>query len=136
MHRERIYIGRENARYQAVPVAFSWIDLMLKESGHRTLAQLNLSQADRAEIHENSTVWGRLLYAHDRAAFRQYVARARELEPDLAPSYPKYVAAVSRYVGYEGAEAIARLGRSPKTVVRKILEGLKLRPQQSVFDWN
>jgi hypothetical protein len=81
-------------------------------------------------------VWARLLYAQDRSAFRQYLAQARQLAPDLAPSYPPYAAWLSRKVGYEAAEGVAKLVRLPRAVVRKRLQRLGLRPPRSVFEWD
>ncbi|MEI9983376.1 MAG: hypothetical protein WDN69_09350 [Aliidongia sp.] len=107
---------------------------MLKATEHRPLNQLALSLADRRDLLDDCTVWARLLYSHDRAAFRNYVRMARQLAPDIAPTNPKYVSVVARYFGYEAAEAVAKLVRTPKNVVRKTLERLELRSQNSVFD--
>jgi glycosyltransferase involved in cell wall biosynthesis len=136
MHRGKIYIGGEDARYRSTPVALGWIEQVLKAAGHRPLDQLGLSAADRRDLFDDCTVWARLLYSQDRAAFRRYLAMARTLDPQIAPTNPSYVAAASRYVGYEAAEGIAKLGRTPRTLARKILQRVGMRPQASVFDWN
>jgi hypothetical protein len=134
MHRDQIYIGREDARYRAAPVALGWIEQILKAADHRPLDTLGLSAAERQELLDDSTVWARLLYSQDRAAFRAYLALARELAPDIAPSHPRHAASIARHVGYETAEGIAKLGRLPRALARKTLERLGLRPRNSVFD--
>jgi glycosyltransferase involved in cell wall biosynthesis len=138
LHREKIYIGGEGARYRSAPVALGWIELILKAVEHRQLDQLGLSDADRRELLDECTLWARLLYVHDRAAFRRYIAMARTLDPRIAPTNPRYVTTAARYVGYEGAEGIARLGRMPRAMVRKTLQRVGLRKPQrnSLFDWN
>jgi glycosyltransferase involved in cell wall biosynthesis len=136
MHRDKIYIGGPEARYRSAPVALGWIEQVLKAAQHRPLDQLGLSVADRRDLLDDCTVWARLLYAHDRAAFRRYIAMARTLDPDIAPTSPPYVVTAARYVGYEAAEGIAKLARMPRAVVRKTLQRFGLRPQNSVYDWN
>jgi len=136
MHRGKIYIGGEDARYRSTPVALSWMEQVLRAAGHGPLDALGLSAADRRHLLDECTVWARLLYAQDRAAFRRYIAMARTLDPHIAPTHPRYAAAAARYVGYEAAEGIAKLGRMPRTLVRKALQRAGLRPQASVFDWN
>ena len=79
---------------------------------------------------------GAVLRAHNRDAFRQYIAMARTLDPDIAPTNPPYVAVASRHVGYEAAEDIAMLAGMPRTLVRKMLQRLGLRPRDSTYDWN
>ena len=136
MHRGRIYIGGDEARYRSTPVALGWIEEILKAAEHRTVDQLGLSGQDRKALLDECTTWARLLYSQDRPAFREYVSLARQLAPDITPTNPKFVAWIARCFGYETAEAIAKLGRQPKTLVRKALQGLELRPKNSVFDWN
>ena len=135
LHPGQYYIGRDNARYKLLDVAFSWMTLMLNEARGRTLDELDLSSAEIAEIRKNSTQWARLLYAQSPAAFRQYAARARQLDPDIGPSYPKSISMLSRYIGYEGAEAVAKVARYPRTLARRLLQKLNPRPQDTVFDW-
>ena len=120
MHRGAIYIGDAAARYRSTPVALSWLELVLKTANGRSLDQLGLSAADRLMLLEDSTVWARLLYAHDRAAFRRYVALARRLDAEIRPASPAYLAAVSRYIGYEGAEWFGKLARKPKTWLARL----------------
>jgi glycosyltransferase involved in cell wall biosynthesis len=135
-HRDRVYLGGDEARYHSTPVALSWIELMLKGVEYKTLDELDLSAADRKDILYYSADWARTLYRQDRSAFRKYVATARRLDPNLTPAYPKVISALSRYVGYEGAEAFANLGRLPGAVLRKAARTLKTQPQESAFDWN
>jgi hypothetical protein len=136
MHRGKIYIGGEEARYRLTPVALSWIEHMLEAAEHRPLDRLGLSAGDRAEIHNDSTLWARLLYSQDRSAFRKYIAMAQQLVPDIAPAHPKYASVISSYACYEIAEGIAKLIRTPRTLVRKTLQRLEMRPRNSVFDLN
>jgi hypothetical protein len=117
-------------------VALGWIEQVLKAAEHQPLDRLGLSSADRRDLLDDCTIWARLLYSQDRSSFRQYVKMARQLVPDIAPTNPRYAAVVSRYLGYETAEAIAKLGRLPRTLVRKGLERLKVRQPNSVFDLN
>jgi glycosyltransferase involved in cell wall biosynthesis len=136
MHRDKIYIGGTEARYRSAPVALSWMEQILKAADDRPLNQLDLTAADRTCLLDDCTGWARLLYSQDRVAFRKYLAMARQFVPDIAPTNPKYASMISRYIGYESAEGIAKLGRMPKTTVRKALERLQLRPKNAVFDSN
>ena len=135
-HRDRVYLGGDEARYHSTPVALSWIELMLKGFEYKTLDELDISAEDRRDILYYSADWARTLYRQDRSAFRKYVATARRLDPNLAPAYPKIISALSRHVGYEGAEAIASLARAPGDLIRKAVHSLRSRPQESAFDWN
>jgi glycosyltransferase involved in cell wall biosynthesis len=136
MHRGRIYIGGEEARYRAAPVALSWIEQVLKAAEYRPMGELGLTGADRSELLGECTIWARLLYGRDKAAFRQFLAMARTLDPEIAPANPGYATAAARYFGYEAAEYIAWLGRRPRVQARKALQRMGLRPQASVADWD
>jgi glycosyltransferase involved in cell wall biosynthesis len=125
-HRGRSYIGDAKARYQTTPVALNWIDLILKCLDYRSLDEAGLSDRDRQDILISTTYWARELFRTDRTAFRRYLAKARKLDPNLAPAYPALISAISRYIGYEAAEVIADLTRSPKNLVRKLRQGLRL----------
>jgi glycosyltransferase involved in cell wall biosynthesis len=122
-HRDKPYLGDGTARYHATPVALSWIDQILKGLEYKSLKESGLSVRDRQEILNYSSYWARLLFRIDRSAFREYLARARKLDPNLAPAYPAVISAVSRHIGYEAAEAIVYLGRIPRDFVRKLLQG-------------
>jgi len=135
-HRDRVYLGGDEARYHSTPVALSWIEQILKGLEYKTLDEVDISDADRRDILHYSAEWARTLYSQDRTAFRKYVATARRLDPNLAPAYPKFISALSRHIGYEGAEAIVNLGRGPGAAVRKVVHGLRSRPRASAFDWN
>jgi glycosyltransferase involved in cell wall biosynthesis len=135
-HRDRVYLGGDEARYHATPVALSWIEQVLKGLDYKTFDEVELSARDRRDILHYSAGWARTLYRKDRAAFRQYVATARRLDPNLAPAYPKFISFVSRHIGYEGAEAIANLGRAPGDLVRRVLLGLRPGRRASAFDSN
>lgn len=135
-HRGKAYIGGNGARYRSTAVALSWIEQVVKATEHRPMEQLGLSATDRENFLHDCTLWGRLLYGQDRAAFRTYLAMARQVDTTIAPAYPKYVSVVSRYIGYESAEGIAKLARMPKAVVRKAMERLRLRSKNDLIDWN
>ena len=134
MHRGKYYIGGDQARYHVVPVALSWIELMLKTADFGTIDDLSLPPKARKEILEDCTKWARLLYKWDRSAFRSFIAQARRLVPDLAPVSPRFASVISRCIGYEGAEAVATMARTPKAVVRRALRALDLRPESSIYD--
>ena len=136
MHRDKIYIGGEDARYRSAPVALGWIEQIRKAAEQRPLAELGLSAADRHDLLDDCTVWARLLYAQDRAAFRQYLEQARELAPDVAPTHPPYAAWLAGKVGYEAAEGAAKLARMPRALARKSLQRLGLRPPLSLYNWD
>jgi glycosyltransferase involved in cell wall biosynthesis len=126
-HRDKDYIGDAEARYHTIPVALGWIELILKGLDYKTLDEAGLSARDRHDILASSSFWARELFRVDRHAFRQFLAEARKLDPNLAPTSPRLLAALSRHIGYESAEAIAALGRMPKVLLRKLARGLRLR---------
>jgi glycosyltransferase involved in cell wall biosynthesis len=126
-HRDKPYIGDVKARYQTIPVALSWIDLILKGLDYKPLDEAGLSVRDRQDILTSSSFWARELFHIDRSAFREYLGKARKLDPNLVPSYPAALSAISRHIGYESAEAIADLAGRPRKLLRKLLRGLRLR---------
>jgi glycosyltransferase involved in cell wall biosynthesis len=136
LHRGKIYIGGDEARYRSRDVALTWIQQLLDASEHKLLTELPLSAADYEAVLADCTKWARLLYSQDIAAFRKFIGLAKQLVPDIAPAYPKYASAASRLFGYEKAEAIASFGRTPRRILRKTLQSLNLREKNSVFDWN
>jgi glycosyltransferase involved in cell wall biosynthesis len=125
--RDKPYIGDVKARYHTIPVALSWIDLILKCLDYKSLDEAGLSVRDRQDILASSSFWARELFRIDRTAFRKYLGKARKLDPNLAPTYPAVLSAVSRYIGYESAEAIADFPRRCKNLLRKLLQVLRLR---------
>ena len=120
-HRDRPYIGDAKARYHTIPVALGWIDLILKGLDDKSLDEAGLPVRDRHDILASSSFWARQLFRIDRTAFRKYLHRARKLDPDLAPTDPAVVAALSRHIGYESAEAIADFGHRSKNLLRRLL---------------
>src|SRR5262249_59589904 len=124
-HRSQRYIGDEEARYHTTAVAMSAIDLILKALDYKSLAEAGLSARDRGDILHSTSYWARELFRTDRAAFRRYLAKARKLDPNLAPAYPAVISAISKLIGYEAAEALADLGRVPRNFVRKFRQGLR-----------
>ena len=136
MHRAQSYIGGDQARYRSAPVALGWIEQVLKAAQGRCLAQLGLSQAETQAVRDDCTLWGRLVYAKDRVAFRQFVAMARRLDPGILPTNPGYAAWVSRRFGYEAGERIAKFGRTPRMVARRIRQLVDRRPRSALFDYD
>jgi glycosyltransferase involved in cell wall biosynthesis len=123
--RGKPYIGDAKARYQTIPVAQSWLDLLLKGLDYKSLEDSGLSHQDRQDILHSTSYWARELFRTDRAAFRRYLAKARRLDPNLAPAYPAAISAISRLIGYEAAEAVADLARAPRNFLRKFRQGLR-----------
>jgi hypothetical protein len=126
-HRDKPYIGDVKARYHTIPVALGWIDLILKALDYKSLDEAGLSVRDRQDILTSSSFWARELFRIDRTAFRKYLSKARKLDPNITPTYPALLSAVSRHIGYESAEAIAEFPRGPKNLLRKLLQALRLR---------
>ena len=123
--RGKPYIGDAQARYQTIPVAMNWLDLLLKGLDYKSLEESGLSLRDRQDILTSTSYWARELFRTDRTAFRRYLAKARILDPNLAPAYPAVISAISRLIGYEAAEAIAELGRVPRNFLRKFRQCLR-----------
>jgi hypothetical protein len=59
----------------------------------------------------------------------------RRLDPDFAPSHPKYASVLSRYIGFEGAEAMVKLVGLPRVIARETLRKLSLYHKEPAFDW-
>jgi glycosyltransferase involved in cell wall biosynthesis len=133
-HRDKVYIGGDEARYHSSHVALTWIELILRGLDYKSFDQLELSAADRKDILHYSSHWARTLFQHDRGAFRRYVAAARNLDPKLAPAYPRLISAISRHVGYEAAEAMVSLAKAPRDLARRTLQALRPGPRDSAFD--
>jgi glycosyltransferase involved in cell wall biosynthesis len=124
LYRDKSYLGGDKARYKMAPVALSWIELFWEGGEHKTLTELDLLPQDRREILVGCTMWLRRLYPVDRPAFRQFLAMMRKLEPGFRPATPAYAAFLSRFMGYEAAEAVAQLGGLPRRLARKTLRML------------
>jgi glycosyltransferase involved in cell wall biosynthesis len=124
---EELYVGGPGSRYNSKEVALGWITQAVKAAGKRRLQDLGLSDEERRLLLNESTLWGRMLYSQNRAAFKDYLRMARMLDPQVAPAYPRYIAALSPWVGYETAEGIAKLTRQPKVWVHSALCRLGLR---------
>ena len=111
-----------------------WITLALKASGGRDIYDQGLSEQDREMFFRDCTLWGRLLYSQERASFAEYLGIARRLDPNIAPAYPRYISVLSRWVGYEKAERVAKLTRQPKVWLRTLLNRLKLRRPNVIIE--
>jgi len=135
MHRGQSYIGGDQARYRSTSVGIGWIELVLKAAGDRPLAALGLSAEEHRAVLDECTLWARMVYARDRTVFRRFVAMARTLDPDIAPTSPGYAAAAARYVGYEGAERIAKFARAPRALARKMLQKTGLWPPDRMLEY-
>jgi hypothetical protein len=134
LRRGDIYIGGQDARYKSKDVCLGWIKLALQATGGRPLDELGLSREDKRLLFHECTLWGRLVYSQDREAFDEYLSIARRLDPNMAPAYPFYISALSRWVGYEKAEGIAKLTRQPKVWLRRTLYRLKLRRPNTIIE--
>ena len=124
---DELYVGGPGSRYNSKEVALGWITQAVKAAGNRPLASLGLSDEEQRLWLNEFTLWGRMLYAQNRAAFNDYLSMARMLDPHVAPAYPRHIAVLSRHVGYETAEEIARLTRQPKVWLHSALCRLALR---------
>ena len=134
LRRGDIYIGEGNARYKSKDVALGWITQALKATGGRDIYDQGLSEQDRQMFFRECTMWGRLVYSQQKEAFAAYLDIARRLDPKIAPAYPRYISALSRWVGYEKAEAVAKLTRQPKVWLRTMLNRLKLRRPNVIIE--
>jgi glycosyltransferase involved in cell wall biosynthesis len=137
LHKGKPYIAPSGGRYNSGEVSRAWISLVLRAAGHRSLDALNMPEADKRLLREESTTWGRMAYASSRDAFREYLRLARILDPNLAPTSPFYASALARWIGYEGVEAVELFVRQPKAWVRSALERLKLKnpPRYRLLDF-
>jgi glycosyltransferase involved in cell wall biosynthesis len=127
LHRNAPYISASGGRYSTSTAGLGWIKLALRASGNRGVDSLGLPDPDKQLLLLECTTWGRALYMNDRAAFREFLSLAQALDPDLAPSGPPYIRAVSQWIGYENAEAAYMLTRLPKMWLRSTLHTLGLR---------
>jgi glycosyltransferase involved in cell wall biosynthesis len=134
LRRGDIYIGEGNARYKSKDVALGWITQAFKASGGRDIYDQGLSQQDRDMFFHECTLWGRLVYSQQKESFAEYLVIARKLDPNIAPAYPRYITALSRWVGYEKAEAVAKLTRQPKVWLRTLLNRLNLRRPNVIIE--
>jgi glycosyltransferase involved in cell wall biosynthesis len=134
LHQDRIYIGGTEARYNSTDVALGWIKQVLKVAGGRSIDRLGLTEQDRNFLLQDCTLWGRLLYSQNRQAFRDYLNLARMLDPNLKPAYPQYISALSRWLDYESAEAVAQAARMPITWLNSATYRLKLRRRPPIME--
>jgi glycosyltransferase involved in cell wall biosynthesis len=131
---DEIYIGGPGSRYSSKEVALGWVREVVRAAGKTPLHDLGLSDDDRKLFLNDCTMWGRMIYSQYRPAFKDYLGLVRKLNPNMLPTYPPYVAALSRLVGYETAESLAKLTRQPKTWLRIALSRLGLRRQNMIID--
>jgi glycosyltransferase involved in cell wall biosynthesis len=131
---DEIYIGGPGSRYNSTAVALGWITEAVKAAGGHPLGDLGLSDDDRLLFLRDCTLWGRLIFSQDRAAFREYLRQARILDQNIIPTYPGYISALSRLLGYEAAETVAKLTRQPKVWVRSALYQLGLRRRNMIIE--
>ena len=134
LRRGDIYIGDGKARYQSKDVALGWITLAVKATGGRSLSEQGLSEQDTELFLRECTLWGRLIYSQQKQSFNEYLAIARRLDPNIAPAYPRHIAVLSGWVGYEKAEGVAKLTRQPKVWLRTVLNRLKLRRPNVIIE--
>jgi glycosyltransferase involved in cell wall biosynthesis len=129
-----IYIGGPGSRYSSKEVALGWITEAVKAAGGRSLNELEMNDDDRRLFLHECTLWGRLIYSQYRPEFGKYLGLLRLLDPNASPAYPRYISALSRLVGYEAAEAIAKLTRQPKVLLRSALCRLGLRKPNMLIE--
>jgi hypothetical protein len=127
LDRSAPYVGASGARYKLSKVALGWIKLALEFSGNQSVDSLGLPEPDKQLLQLECTTWGRMLCAHDRSAFRDYLNLARIFDPNIAPIDPPYIKALSQWVGYEKAETTFMLIQRPKVWLRALLQVLGLR---------
>lgn len=133
LRRDGTYIGGQNARYNSKDVALAWIRLVLKATGGTGIYEQGLSEQDKELFLRECTLWGRVLCSENREAFQEFLSVARMLDPKIAPVYPPHISALSRCIGYEKAEGIAKLARQPRLWFRSMLYRLKLRRRETMI---
>lgn len=131
---DEIYIGGPGSRYSSKEVALGWVREVARAAREIPLHDLGLSDEDRLLFMNDCTMWGRLVYSQYRPAFSEFLGLVRKLNPGMLPTYPRYISALSRLVGYEAAEALAKLTRQPKTWLRSLLCRLGLRKPNMIID--
>ena len=117
---------RENGSevlYSVPEAALSWAEVVLRATEGQPLSNFNVSENDRRNLANSCTRWARSLYMLDRKAFREFLAKARVLDPKFNPTYPPYLSRLSRLIGYENAEAVVEFARGPKRLVRSVFRG-------------
>lgn len=122
IHRHKPHIGGTEARYLKTDVAVGWIKQVLQAADNRSLNELGLAKDDQLSLLRECTSYARLLYPHDRDAFREYMVKARILTPQFNPTHPWYLSLLSRVLGYENAEAVAQAARGPRKFLRVAFE--------------
>jgi glycosyltransferase involved in cell wall biosynthesis len=134
LREDELYIGGAGSRYSSKEVALGWIAEVVKAAEGRKLGELELSADDRKLLLDQCTLWGRVLYSQHRCHFGDYLTLARALQPHIAPTYPKFISALSRLTGYEKAEAVAKVMRQPMVWLRKSLDRLGLRRANTIME--
>jgi glycosyltransferase involved in cell wall biosynthesis len=134
LRRGEVYIGGAGARYNSAEVAFTWIKQALKAADNRPLDELGLTEHDKALLLVECTLWGRLAYSKSRGAFREYLRLAQRLVPHMAPAFPPHITTLARWIGYENAEAVAKLARQPRAYLRSALRRAGLRKSTVIIE--
>jgi glycosyltransferase involved in cell wall biosynthesis len=132
IHRNKPHIGGFEARYLKTDVAMGWIEQVLFAADDRSIDEIGLSKEDRASLLKDCTSFARLLYSHDRNVFREYMIKARVLDPQFNPTHPWYLSLLSRFIGYENAEAVAQLARGPRKLLRSGLDNTREGPHETL----
>ena len=125
-YRGETYVGHDQSRYRIVPVAISWIELVIEAAGDRRFDTLGLTLEDQRVLVDDCTYWARLLFYADRAAFSKFMGLVRHFHPDYRPSFPRFVSVLSRYLPYETVEQCVAIARRPVSFGRALL-----RPRHS-----
>ncbi len=106
----------------------SWVKVARQHMENMVLAERMLRDRNFGDVSpEDAKEIGRLsdwalseLYEHDRAAFRQFLAWIRDVDPSFTPEHSSKLRLASRVLGYESAESLASAYRR----VRGWLQGV------------
>jgi glycosyltransferase involved in cell wall biosynthesis len=87
--------GDDSARYRLTDAATTWLALVLRTASNGRIESCGLSVEDREVLIAHCTMFLRLLYRHDRAAFHDFLASIRRFVPGYIPKKPFYLTRVT-----------------------------------------
>jgi glycosyltransferase involved in cell wall biosynthesis len=120
-YRNQPRVGGAEARYKLPLLSLNYLRVIRDAAEGVTLAEAPLAPGDRENILRECTRFARLLYIFDQGTFHQYMKELLKLCPNFKPSGPWYLTMLSRCIGYEAAEAVASLTRTPKNLMLTLL---------------
>jgi glycosyltransferase involved in cell wall biosynthesis len=91
-------------------------NIMLAHDAWKSSAE-GLTAERKAALLGDYEFLARFYFEHDRAVFREIMARVRALEPGFVPTAPPMLRRLSSIIGYERAEAVALRYRAVKAAV-------------------